>query len=517
MKPKDKANSVVIDATAALNAEHISQAGSAANVYVDAYTGTFEGGELIKKGLKQVAESRVHEDFVKQNLKQQAGFSVEIKFEADVNARNILDGKADRISRTDSIPGMRNDQRYDHVSLGKDGRVLFGPDGDPYGSQMKFCGAYETPEQIAHSAELLAKKMAGDEWERYRGKPVEIPAEQYEHVKNYAQEEARKLASKAQEFRAIGDIEKAELLELRAEKFTQVSEDVEDSGITSNGAMEARVSPVLSTVKSAGEVVHDSGWHQAKDAAIFGAAISIGMNTYSVFKKEKDIGQASIDVAFSIASVAGQGYLIGSTGAIISCALDRGGETLKAVGHGNIPAMAARASVGVGKSLIRLVKGQIDGVQFVEEVGEQGTGMLAASYGAAVGTAILPGVGTVAGAMLGSLLASTIYKASISVLHEAELSDLERMRVENFTAAAIDGFDTERRRIEESNALQTRKFQQVCFDAFSGMSKAAICNDHVLFVAMLDSIVIAVGRSLAYKNFDEFDCMMSDNEITLTI
>ena len=77
---------------------------------------------------------------------------------------------------------------------------------------MKFCGKYETPQEIKESSEKLAKELAGDKWAKYRGNKVLVPSEQYEHVKSM-QPKKLKNSMKAAEFRQNGNFEKAELLE----------------------------------------------------------------------------------------------------------------------------------------------------------------------------------------------------------------------------------------------------------------------------------------------------------------
>ena len=68
--------------------ETVQRYGSAIKEHFVAYSGIDnESGEQLKKGLKQISESKLNPEYIKQNLKQQAGFSAENKYAARENAR----------------------------------------------------------------------------------------------------------------------------------------------------------------------------------------------------------------------------------------------------------------------------------------------------------------------------------------------------------------------------------------------------------------------------------------------
>ena len=102
-------------------AETVRRYGSAVKEHLVAYSGMDnEAGVKLTRGLKSVSESKINPDFAENNIKQQAGFSAEIKSAARGNAENIINKKPARIRRTDDL-GSVNDQIRDLVEVGPDG------------------------------------------------------------------------------------------------------------------------------------------------------------------------------------------------------------------------------------------------------------------------------------------------------------------------------------------------------------------------------------------------------------
>ncbi|MDY6375619.1 MAG: hypothetical protein SPL69_05840 [Succinivibrionaceae bacterium] len=90
-------------------AETVRRYGSAIKEHSVAYYGVDnEAGVRLTKGLKSISESKINPDFADSNIKQQAGFSAEVKSTARGNAENIIRGRSTRFRRTDDL-GMVND------------------------------------------------------------------------------------------------------------------------------------------------------------------------------------------------------------------------------------------------------------------------------------------------------------------------------------------------------------------------------------------------------------------------
>ena len=517
MEEKKKKNDGLRDAALGVGAQDVvDKFGSASAEYIKGYKGSVdEAGNIISKGLRHISESKVNPDFEYQNLKQQAGFSAERHFVSKENAENIIKGRDIRYSRSNDV-GLGNDQRIDVLAVDIDGNPIT-VNGQPlWSAQMKFCGKYETPQEIKESSEKLAKELAGDKWAKYRGNKVLVPSEQYEHVKKYATEEAQKLHEKAAEFRQNGNFEKAELLEQNARKFEQVAEDVQNSGISSKEAMFLREHAKLATAKYVAETANRAGIEQAKTGAVISATISVSQNIISVIRGEKEIKEALKDTAIDTAKGAGTSYIIGAGGAAIKGVMQTSSNSIfQNLSKTNMPAMIATVSLQVGKSIVRYAKGEINEVELVEELGEKGTGMMAASWGAAIGTAIFPGVGTVIGGMIGYMTSSTIYKSAIQVLQEERVSIERRNKIHALTEAALEAMNKQRR--ELSILIDNHyKNRQILFEqSFEMIEKSTESNHLELFTTALNNIALEMGKALQFKDFNEFDTFMRNKNMAL--
>ena len=102
-----------------MSAEVVDRYGSAIKEHFVAYSGVDnEAGIELTKGLKEISQYKVNPENKYSNLKQQAGFSAEVKHVARKNAENIINKTGERVVRTDDI-GRVNDQLYDHVTYDK--------------------------------------------------------------------------------------------------------------------------------------------------------------------------------------------------------------------------------------------------------------------------------------------------------------------------------------------------------------------------------------------------------------
>lgn len=486
--------------------ENVERYGRATAEYIKGYKGTIDtNGDIVRKGLKQVYESKVNLNFKYQNIKQQAGFSAEIHYVDNTNAENIIHRNNERIHRSNDI-GRGNDTLFDVLSVDEVGNPT-------WGAQMKFCGKFGSPTEIKESSEALVHKLASDKWERYRGNKILVPKEQFEVARDYAKETAQKLHEQADKFRSQGNLEKADLLDQKASKFLQVSKDLENSGITSKEAIFIREHPKLATAKYVMKTAHRSGMENAKSSAVIAGAISTAQNVACIIKGDKDVTDAVKDIAKDSASGAATAYIIGAGDTAIRGFMASSKNSIFVnLSKSNMPAMIATATVQVGKSIIRYANGEINILQLIEELGEKGTGMMAASFGAAIGTSIFPGIGTVIGGMVGYMTSSTIYSACMQVLKYERISYERREKIHAISTAAIKAM-----RVQGNELLEiTEKFysnrQQVFKTSLSMLNIASEESNLELFTQGLNNIAIEMGRALEFKSFEEFDSFMLDKQ-----
>ena len=462
--------------------EQIERYGRGASEYIKGYKGTFdENGNLVKKGLKQVAESNVNKDFKYQNLKQQAGFSAEIDYVSKTNSENIINGTDKIVARSNDV-GRGNDTRFDIVSIDNNGNVILNGEDPMWGAQMKFCGGYQTTEQIQNSSENLVKKLASPKWDRYRDNEILIPKEQYEPAKKFAQAKCEELRKQSELQRQNGNYNKAAELEALAEKYNKISENIKDSGITSKEAMFLREHPKLATAKNVAGIAHKAGVEQAKGAAIMAGTLSVAQNVIYVMKGDKEIKDALYDSSIDIAKGTALGYITGSSDAAIRGFMASSNKSVFInLSKTSLPSMLATTTIQVTKSIKRYANNEIDEIELVQELGEKGTGMLSASLGAAVGTAILPGVGTVVGGMVGYMTSSSVYSAAMEVLKEAEISKERYLVISSLCEASIESLRYERERLEKHIYEVYGSRQNVFDNSFNIVDKAIGNNDITLF------------------------------------
>ena len=180
-----------------------------------------------------------------------------------------------------------------------------------------------------------------------------------------------------------------------------------------------------------------------------------------------------------------------------------------------MPAMIATVSLQVGKSIVRYAKGEINEVELVEELGEKGTGMMAASWGAAIGTAIFPGVGTVIGGMIGYMTSSTIYISAIQVLQEERVSVERRNKIHALTEAALEAMNKQRRELSILIDNHYKNRQILLEQSFEMIEKSTESNNLELFTTALNNIALEMGKALQFKDFNEFDTFMRNKNMAL--
>ena len=149
--------------------ETVQRYGSAVKEHIIAYSGIDnENGEQLKKGLKQISESKLNHEYIKQNLKQQACFSAENKYAARENARNIINKSEERIHNTDIKGSGSYNELFDHIITDENGIVISE-------EQMKFVG---------NNPKELVNKLASKKFQKYfdANAKITIPKDYYEGV-----------------------------------------------------------------------------------------------------------------------------------------------------------------------------------------------------------------------------------------------------------------------------------------------------------------------------------------------
>ncbi|MGV3073743.1 YkgJ family cysteine cluster protein [Clostridium baratii] len=463
--------------------------------------------EFLGRNLRDISKYKINSSNEYSNIKQQAGFSGELIKEARDNKEAILKDDHIRTRTTDGI-GRTNDQVHDHVKVDRNNNVI-----DDSGSQMKMKGKFSSKAEIKQSSKNIVEDMLSDKWDKYKDSPMDIPSEQVKYAKEYAREKANELKKAADDCRNSGNIEKANKLEKKAKEYEIVEENIRDSKVSSEDAINARKNPNKFTVNEVLKDSHNAGIEAAKSSLIMSGIISGSQNIFEVLTKKKSVDEAAKDFVKTTTTSTIDGYGIGASGTALKAIMhSSSNSTLRALGKTNAPAMIATAVTEVGKSLKKYAKGDIDELQLLEELGNKGTGMIAASYGAAIGSIILPGVGTVVGGMIGHTISNILYNDCISILKNEKLSEERRKIVEKLSDEAIRNMKIYQHQLIMESKIELDRRDRLFECIFEDLNNSFLNNNIDLFFSAINNLGNEFNIKFNFKTFEEFDEFMLDNE-----
>lgn len=482
----------------------VQKHGEAASQVLQAYTGkrydSF-GNELVHQGrsLEKISQYKLNPDYVEQNLKQQSGFSAELLEESNRNHDAILNGDSTRRRTTDGI-GRTNDTQYDLVDVDSNGNI-----SNP--SQMKFLGVDKKGRYSV--IEKLAKDRS---WDRY-DEPIDVPKDQYDAALKYANDQSDKLLDQAKKLREQGKIEKALEKEELAEKYRNAGERIRPSSVTEQEAMLARTNPKKYVAQKVLEDAHNAGLEAAKGAILVGGLVSLGQNICAVYSGEKSIEDAAKNVAITTAKSGLTAYGVGSAGSTIKSMMHTSkNDIVRKLGNTNLPTAIVTSTIAISGIIRNYAMGEITESEAFAQLGKNGVGSLAASYGAAVGTLLLPGIGTMVGSMVGYMISSTIYDSCLQVLVEADIAKENYERTKELCEASREYMRMQREQFE----LRVQEFlmhrQLVISNSMSVIMDSLESFDTTDFIESINALAVEFGRELQFKSFEEFDDFMQDDK-----
>lgn len=492
---------------AALAQDTVSRYGSGVKEHLVAYGGVDnETGQQLKRSLKDISQSKVHPDFQKQNLKQQAGFAAETKEVARRRAEEAIAGKTPTTTRTDDIPGHVNDQLFDIT-----GKVDAAGNPVPGASaQMKFVG--NNPKEAVNA-------LMGKDYEKYlnSGGKLLVPSDRYEGMQEELSKRAASLERQISRLKADGKTAQAASKQAQLEKCQKWQKTLEKSKVSNAEAMEARTNPGLSTAKEMAKIAHRAGMEQAKMGAVVGGGFSLVSNFYAVCRGKKEIGEALKDVGCDTAGAAVASYAAGAGGAVIKGGLQNAGKgALRALSKTNLPAYFAVGTLECGKTLYRFSRGQIDGRTCLEELGQKGYGMVNTAMFAAIGQAAIPI--PIVGALVGSLIGSAMSTLSYNILHgsltEAAMAKKERIRIEKECQETIEMLKQLRAAMEETVNRFFAKERKVFGEAFAQLQEglATAGFDVDMCIAAANKMTRAHGGRPQFEDMAGFHALMNSDQ-----
>lgn len=272
--------------------------------------------------------------------------------------------------------------------------------------------------------------------------------------------------------------------------------------------------------------IHDDGIKTGEGAVVVTSAISLTQNMYAVLSNEKTLDVAVKDISKDVIEAGVTGYAIGSTSSALQNMMTSSKSNfLNRCGNSVVPVAIVSSSIEIGKSFTRYAKNEIDEEGLVIELGEKGTGMLAASYGAAIGTvlgasvgSIIPVFGTTTGAMIGGFMGSMLgystsamlYYGALQVFENEKISYKRRYEIEQIARYAIE--------MNEKYCSELDKYLDKCRSEYrENIGKQITCLNKYLqnqneeeYVEALNKIGNYFGINLMFQSFIEFDQAMND-------
>ena len=491
----------------------VDRFGSGVKEHIVGYTGVDnETGTVNERGLKQI--SKYHRGDPKTdpnyqtNTKQQAGFAAETKEVARTRAEEAIAGKKPTTTRTDDIispDGQKhhvNDQLYDITSeVDKNGNPIPGSS-----AQMKFVGS---------SPEAAVDKMLSKDFQKYIDNDVKmmVPSDYYDGMNAALDEKIASLEKQIDSLKAHGKADVVEAKQEQLDKCRTLKKNLVKSKVSNAEAIEARNNPKWSTAKDIAKVAHRAGIKQVPMGTAIGGGMSLIRNLVAVCKNEKDAKTAALDVVGDTASAATVSYATAFSGAVIKGTMQNTtSPTVRALAKTNLPAYIVTSALETGKTLTAYFKGDIDGVQCLEQLGEKGYGMVNSAMFAAIGQLAIPipVVGAMAGSMLGYALSSMSYHVLTDSLKDAKLARERRIRIEAECAEACRMLKEYKAELEEY-CKGRLKHQRDFFNQVFNVIGIAIEADSVAkYVQATNILTRILGGKVQFNNQREFEQLMGD-------
>lgn len=491
-----------IDTSIALSTSEVVQRFGSANAeYIKGYTGVDnETGQILAKGLKDISNGKVHPEYASQNLKQQAGYAAEVAATSRDNAEAIIRGDKTRTIRSDDHAQFgKNHNIVDRVKI-IDNKIIDGSQ-----SQMKFVG--DRNKLFSDIAKPDGK------FARYRGVKLELPSEQFSDAQQYCKKQADRFREQALAAEKAGKVVEAKRLMEYANNYDELAENVQDSGLSTEDALDYRANPETATAGDILRASHRAGIEGAKYGVVIGGAISILTNAVSVVQGRKEIDDAVVDLAADTAKAGVLGYTSAAIGSVIKGTMQQStSQYTRSLASTSAPALVVSVCLSLSTSIKKVVTGEISEAQFLIEVGEKGAGMLSAGMMSAIGQIVIPipFIGAAIGGMIGYTISSFFYQSTLDAARGVELSREKLERIKAIEEAA-------RARIAE---------EQEILDAFTRLEVPQLCAETKnLFLAVsngsnsIDEMANAIseyatlmGKTLQFQTMTEFDIFMNSDK-----
>ena len=378
---------------------------------------------------------------------------------------------------------------------------------------MKFIGASANDPTGAGNAERALKKLQSKDFQKYIDNDVkiEVPKDEYQQMIDRATDEISSLQKQLERARANGNEKAIANLEKKIDNLNKLKKNLRPSKLTRKQSLEAVDNPELSTIKSVANVSHRAGIKTAETAALIGGSASLVRNIVGMCKGEIEADEAALNVVKDTAQSAAMGYGTGFAGSAIKGAMQNStSEYTRALAKTNVAGTIVAVTVSASKTLSKYFKGEIDGTQCLEDLGEQGTGMIASSMFTVIGQAVIPipVVGGLVGGMVGYALSSATYGVLMNSLKEAKLAHEERIAIEKACEEHIKMIRGYRAQMNEIIEKYLSGAMEIFNESFSGIKDALDIGDVDLLIESANNMTASFGGNKPFETMDDFNNKM---------
>ncbi|WP_312432427.1 hypothetical protein [Lacrimispora sp.] len=262
-------------------------------------------------------------------------------------------------------------------------------------------------------------------------------------------------------------------------------------------------------------------------------------NLWEVAKGEKSLAYAVKDMGKSTANVAIAGGKNQLTIDIATSMLKNSKKDFWVnVTKGNGASQVVAIASIVEQSASRYVRGEIDAREFMEEIGEKGASMYVSLVGgelgreigfvigSIVGTGVLPGIGTAAGMVVGEVVgqvigtiittvACSVIASTVSTWKHFDDYKLKENHIKRIERDALMEMSKQR---EELRNIFEREYNYWDCEFHEGfdMILSNACEQGYCLQGItqgLDRILSVFGKSVAFKDLDEYEAQLGDTLI----
>lgn len=522
-KEQDKKDEATNIATGLSNIQNVERHGAAADIYARGYNGGDVGRTLER--ISGYANDNA------QGSKQ--GYAAERLISDKRSAKNALEGKPNRHMTTDEL-GSSNDPVVDLFEVDASGSPVAGS-----GSQVKFVKSHKLVDGYINN-----RKVGAGRWDRYDNVAMEVPSDRIDEIRTEIEKSVAKIEKQIEAAKRNGNTELVAKLQEKIKRAKILKNNLKDSGISTADAEYAINNPIKYTAKEICKTVHDGGTKGAQYGAVIGGSVALLGGVVAYANGEKAFEEVLSDTAKSTGKAAAKGYLTGAGGSLVKAGMQHSSrlaitrEVERELGKASqtkiaqevakrlaesktvmlsktaLPALVMTSVIELSGTIAKYVRGDIDGVQFFEELGQKGTNILASSAGAALGQIVIPipVVGAVVGGMVGYSLSAFFYTEALTAFKEAKESRENYHRIKKECEAARGALIQYRQEMERVFNSEFGEFKSQMQEGLAATDAAIQQGDMDEFCQHANRIGTLLGSTLQFESYEEFDEFMKTDE-----